>query len=373
MDRIQEAVQQEVQDVVVQKLRAEIDKFDIASLVADTVEHRMTDDSVLKHVDNQVKLTASRIEVADVIHNKVDKKITELVTFLTPKVQQQVKDNVERILAETINQLVKTINFPESSIPTSSIDWSDFTLSIKKIQNYRDLSGIEDLSETVELTLLDGAVVAENSIITKDIITDRLEVNEDLQLSDLIYNSIRDRIINEIPVPEVQKVPEQKDWSFKIGEIEAKIDVNQKRQEHLKQLEVSGEAVLSDVLYTTPGNKRVGINTLEPSDALTVWDSETEVVIGKHKSQEGYIGTRRRQDLNIGANNKVGIVVRSDGNVEVNNLKLTGRMISTSDSIPGTAAKTGDLVLNNKPSPGGYIGWVCLDGLKWTGWGKIQE
>ena len=309
------------------------------------------------------------VQVDELIHTYT----REIVGQQVHQIEKQVRARIDEVIENIVRNTVTNIDFEPGSISSSSIDWTDFKLTTSNIQDYRKISGIEDLSETVELTLLDGAVVAENSVITKDIITDRLEVNQDLQLSDLIYNSIRDRIINEIPVPEVQKVPQQKDWSFKIGEIEAKIDVNQKRQEHLKQLEVSGEAVLSDVLYTTPGNKRVGINTLEPSDALTVWDSETEVVIGKHKSQEGYIGTRRRQDLNIGANNKVGIVVRSDGNVEINNLQLTGRMISTSDSIPGAAAKTGDLVLNNKPLPGGYIGWVCLDGIKWTGWGKIQE
>jgi hypothetical protein len=162
-----------------------------------------------------------------------------------------------------------------------------------------------------------------------------------------------------------------KDWSFKVAEIEARISVNEKRN-NLNELEVSGEALLSDVLYTTPGNKRVGINTLDPSDALTVWDQECEVVIGKHASQEGYIGTRRRQDLNIGANNAVGLKIRSDGTVVLDKLELQGKVISSSGSIPGHAAKRGDIVLNTKPVQGGYIGWVCLDGLKWTGFGKIE-
>jgi hypothetical protein len=111
---------------------------------------------------------------------------------------------------------------------------------------------------------------------------------------------------------------------------------------------------------------------MDPSDALTVWDQECEVVIGKHASQESYIGTRRRQNLNIGANNKVGITVRNDGTVILNKLELQGKVISSSDSIPGHAAKRGDIVLNTKPSVGGYIGWVCLDGLRWAGFGKID-
>ena len=131
--------------------------------------------------------------------------------------------------------------------------------------------------------------------------------------------------------------------------------------------------MLSNVLYTTPGTKRVGINTIDPSDALTVWDNEVEVVIGKHKAQEGYIGTRRRQDINIGANNKVGITVRSDGSVAINKLQLMGRVIAQSDTVPGEARKKGDITLNTNPQIGSPIGWVCLDGLRWTGFGKIEE
>jgi len=76
--------------------------------------------------------------------------------------------------------------------------------------------------------------------------------------------------------------------------------------------------------------------------------------------------------LNIGANNKVGIVVRSDGSVVVDKLVLNDRAITTSNSIPGTAAKRGDIVLNTQPEVGKYIGWVCLDGIRWAGFGKIE-
>ena len=44
----------------------------------------------------------------------------------------------------------------------------------------------------------------------------------------------------------------KKDWSWEIAEVDAKIDVAIKRQGQLKELEVTGEALLSDVLYTTP-------------------------------------------------------------------------------------------------------------------------
>jgi len=306
------------------------------------------------------------------VNNLLESYVKDVVNRNFYLINKHLTERIDQVLKASISEKITDWEFPECSIPSTSINWQDFRLSTSAIQGYKNLTGVEDLSNSVELTILDGAVVAENSIVTKHVSTDSLEVASELKLSDLTFNSLRDRIVNTINIPEIPKIPEQKDWSFKIAELDAKIEVNQSRQEHLRQLEVSGEALLSDVLYTTPGNKRVGINTLDPSDALTVWDQEVEVVVGKHANQQGYVGTRRRQDLNIGANNKVGIVITSDGNVRIDKLRLMGRTISESDSVPGFAAKTGDIVLNSKPKPGAYIGWICLDGIKWSGFGKIE-
>jgi hypothetical protein len=212
---------------------------------------------------------------------------------------------------------------------------------------------------------MDDCVVVEDRLITQTLQADTLIV-KDFATDQPWYATMKQDVLASVPKPETPK-----DWSFKIAEMDAKIQVNADRNQ-LKELEVSGEAMLSDVLYTTPGNRRVGINTMEPSDALTVWDQETEVVIGKHANQEGYIGTRRRQNLNIGANNKVGITVRSDGTVSMDKLELLGRTIGSSKNTPGHAAKKGDIVLNDNPTVGGYVGWVCLDGIRWAGYGKID-
>ena len=244
------------------------------------------------------------------------------------EIKDQAVARVDTMIESIIAERLKTVNFEPGAIDPSAIDISKLRISKEQISDLVEPQGIEDIANSVQL---------------------------------------KQEVLDVIPIPD-----KPKDWSFKIAEMDARIDVNAKRSGQLKELEVSGESMLSDVLYTTPGNKRVGINTMEPSDALTVWDQEAEVVIGKHASQEGYIGTRRRQDLNIGANNNVGIKVKSDGTVSINKLDLMGRTISQSKTTPGHAAKTGDIVLNSKPTVGSYIGWVCLDGLKWSGFGKIE-
>jgi hypothetical protein len=301
------------------------------------------------------------------VNSLIERYAKELVGQYSYQVSKQVNERLETVIERLIRNTIDKIEFPDSSIPISSINWTGFNISTDQIQDYKKLNGLEDFSKNTELTILDGVVVIENQVITKTVIADDITVNGNLILNDLAFNGLADRIVNLVPRPQIT---EQKSYDEDIQRLDKKIDSIKPYQ--FKQLEVSGESFLSNVLYTTPGNKRVGINTMEPSDALTVWDNEVEVVIGKHQSQQGYIGTRRRQDINIGANNKVGLTIKSDGTVEINKLNLLGRTISESDNVPGFAAKTGDIVLNSKPKPGAFIGWICLDGLKWSGFGKIE-
>jgi hypothetical protein len=304
--------------------------------------------------------------IQDLLEKELQAKIhTSLQPYMS-SIQDRALERIDAVISDIVDQKLKNFSFPEQSIDARFIDTSKLTLSRENISDFGNTDGIEDLATKVQLTVMDSCVVVEDQVIAKTIQADTLIV-KDVATDQDWYANLKQDILTNMPTPD-----KPKDWSFKIAEMDARIDVNAKRSGQLNELEVSGEAMLSDVLYTTPGNKRVGINTMEPSDALTVWDQEAEVVIGKHASQEGYIGTRRRQDLNIGANNNVGIKVKSDGNVSIDKLELMGRIISQSKTTPGHAAKTGDIVLNSNPAVGSYIGWVCLDGLKWSGFGKIE-
>ena len=310
----------------------------------------------------------------DTIQQLLERELqAKIHTSLQPymkSIQDRALERIDAVISDIVNQKLQTIDFPDSSIPASKINVNGLRISKSTIQDHVFGAGIEDIADSVQLTVMDGAVVVENDLITNSIkattVTADTLIVKDFATDQPWYATMKQDVLASVPKPETPK-----DWSFKIAEMDAKIQVNAARNQ-LNELEVSGEAMLSDVLYTTPGNKRVGINTMEPSDALTVWDQETEVVIGKHASQEGYIGTRRRQDLNIGANNTVGIKVRSDGTVSMDKLELLGRTIGSSKTIPGHAAKKGDIVLNDNPTVGGYVGWVCLDGIRWAGYGKIE-
>ena len=308
--------------------------------------------------------------IQQLLERELEAKIHTSLQPYMKSIQERALERIDAVISEIVNQKLQTIDFPDSSIPASKININGLRISKSAIQDHVFGSGIEDIADSVQLTVMDGAVVVENDLVTNSIkattVTADTLIVKDFATDQPWYATMKQDVLASVPKPETPK-----DWSFKIAEMDAKIQVNAARNQ-LNELEVSGEALLSDVLYTTPGNKRVGINTMEPSDALTVWDQECEVVIGKHASQEGYIGTRRRQDLNIGANNKVGLKIRSDGTVSMDKLELLGRTIGSSKTIPGHAAKKGDIVLNDNPTVGGYVGWVCLDGIRWAGYGKIE-
>ena len=68
----------------------------------------------------------------------------------------------------------------------------------------------------------------------------------------------------------------------------------------LHNLNVKGEASIFDTVVVK--NHRLGINTHAPEMALSIWDEEVSVVIGKNKDKQAYIGTNRDQSLVLGTN-----------------------------------------------------------------------
>jgi hypothetical protein len=365
MDRLQEVFEQEFATQIKRLIDEALNTIDITELVEQEVAQRFDNGLFQQYINDTIKQHVNSVNISETAVARLEQNGQKILQSQMPRVVQLVHDRIDSVMSQTVEQKLKNLSFPERSIDPKLIDISKLSITRDNISDFGNTDGIEDIATRVQLTVMDDCVVVEDRLVTQTLQADTLIV-KDFATDQPWYATMKQDVLASIPIPEAPK-----DWSFKIAEMDAKIQVNAARNQ-LNELEVSGEALLSDVLYTTPGNKRVGINTMEPSDALTVWDQETEVVIGKHASQEGYIGTRRRQDLNIGANNQVGITVRSDGTVALNKLELQGKVISSGDVIPGHAAKRGDIVLNTKPSVGGYIGWVCLDGLRWSGFGKIE-
>ena len=316
------------------------------------------------------------------LHQSIDEKVRSLIEEhvkqtvgqYTYTIQKQITQRLDVVLEDVVARVLRdSAGFPQASIPAASINWENYTIDSQLIGDMPKTNlGIEDHSDQVNLTIMNDAVVVENKVVSRQMEADTIRTDK------LELTSTDQPWIGAI-AQRVEQSVRQHDYSVDINKVAVKFDeqVNEirgeiKRSTELKELDVAGEAYLSGVLYTTPGNKRVGINTMDPSDALCVWDQEAEVVIGKHANQEGYIGTRRRQALNIGSNNNVGIKISAQGEVEINKLNLCGRTIGTSDHVPGEAAKQGDIRLNTRPQNGQPVGWVCIDGNRWSAFGIIE-
>jgi hypothetical protein len=99
--------------------------------------------------------------------------------------------------------------------------------------------------------------------------------------------------------------------------------------------------------------------------ALSVWDEEVSVTIGKHKANQAYIGTNREQGISIGVNRKPQIEINADGLTTIKQLQVGLHRISYNPSVPGWSGTRGDIVFNSNPVADRVFAWVCLGAYKW--------
>ena len=112
-------------------------------------------------------------------------------------------------------------------------------------------------------------------------------------------------------------------------------------------------------------NTRVGINTSSPTAALSIWDNEITVDIGKRSLNTAQVGTSKAQDLVLVTNNKEQVKIDKDGTTWINELVLGRNRISHGTETPGYSGAKGDLVFNTAYVPGGTFAWLCLGAFRW--------
>jgi len=143
-------------------------------------------------------------------------------------------------------------------------------------------------------------------------------------------------------------------------------DTNIEKLGTLRTLQVAGETKINNNTMSVL-NKRVGINTENPEMALSVWDEEVSIVVGKHKSQQAYMGTNRDQGVSIGVNRIPQIEIGTDGLTTIKKLRVGLHKISYEPQVPGYAGSRGDLVFNSNPDMenSSIFAWVCLGAYNW--------
>ena len=118
--------------------------------------------------------------------------------------------------------------------------------------------------------------------------------------------------------------------------------------------------------YLSANNHRVGINTTAPTSALTVWDNEVSIEIGKHSQNSAQIGTAKAHSLSLVTNNQQQLTINQDGLTWVKELQIGRNKIATHNQTPGHSGAKGDIVFNSNYKSGEPFAWVCLGAYRWA-------
>jgi len=339
----------------------------------------------------------------------IDKQVKEIVQSIiaevNTKIQSQIQDIVEKQVSATVKQIPlqslfqnlfataltgEQFNFPDNSIPGAAIKQTDLSISGNQITggiitNFGS-TGIDDKATACQLTVMDDVTVVENNLLTKDLtVKGTTTIEGDLNVtgtmpkdsalyvsivadatenvrsglnqavfsgfSDLVFKQIKENGIDLARITvNGQELVNGPNLSNGV------INSNLQKVGTLKELQVAGETLLGQTLYVS--NKRVGVNTLEPTQALTVWDQEVEIGFGKLQENTAILGTPRNQPLIVSANGKKNLTLNIDGSIAVNRVSIGSVTLDSSDTPPSNDQPIGTIVFNSNPSLGGPLGWV---------------
>ena len=401
---IEDGLKSKINDEIVNKLASQEFNDLVNTLVTQYVDHKIPqyniDGLAQAHIERVVKDLTDQLNKSLVVtaNNQISTEISKQVA------QIDLKATVSTVIESKLAGLVTSGAFPTASIPHGVINFAGFTLTgdyVKGgiIENFGS-TGIEDRASFVQMTLLDhgvafetalfaptatikGALTVDGDLIVKgDIPTDtpvfgklvaytseRVREN----LNDELFNGFSNKVHDKIRESgiDLDRLTQGGREILKGNQLGLHItDSNLQRLGIVKDLQTSGESLLSQTLYTTNG--RVGVNTMDPSTTFVVWDEEVEMVVTKRQQDTGYIGTARNQSLVLGSANKENITLKSDGSTHIQQL-IVGRVgMSSAAGTPNSTGSLGQIYWNETPSAGQYIGWVCLGGTRWAGFGKIE-
>jgi hypothetical protein len=310
---------------------------------------------------------------------------------------------IDQAIASQLELNNYKIPFKEKSIQGTAIDTTGLTISGDNISGGVVTgfasTGIEDKASQCQVTVLDQGTVFENTLYAPHIeVKGGAVIDGDLTiLGSITDNPAYQKLVADASASTINNLgpavldahqarvfariqEEGLDLNkIKINEqsiVEGDALTSAVRHSQLqsvgiiRDLQTDGEALLSQTLYVS--NHRVGVNTMNPNSALSIWDEEVEIGIGKQSHNVARIGTARDQLLVIGSNKQDNITLTPDGVTTIPKLQLGNMMFSSSAMPPQYDAPRGSVVFNEVPSLGGPLGWVSLGSARWANFGIID-
>lgn len=328
------------------------------------------------------------------IQSMIEQALQQQISSMVEQLGQDPDwvDRVERLIAQTVTQRavasLKNIDF--APMVRECVE-ERMTVFRQDMMTDFASTGIEDRATMCQLTVMDDTTVVENKLTAREIeivgtvstqhlvVKGSINVNnhswqqlaEDIsqktldQINEQWRASLVDQVKTQITQDGIdfEKVSIDGEPLIDGGKLNYKISHSRLTTVGtLENLTVAGEAAINQTVNVKRG--RLGINTESPEAALSVWDEEVSVIVGKHKLKQAYIGTNRDQSLVIGVNRVPQIEIDTDGTTTVKQLRVGVHRISHATQVPGWAGTRGDLVFNSNPTDSVFA-WVCLGAHKW--------
>lgn len=309
-------------------------------------------------------------------------------------------EKVERRAQQHVGERVagKIRNIDLDSLLREQIDAALERWRGRLLENFSS-PGITDSASRTQLVIQDQAVVVNTTLAAPDLVVEKevivgeslrvknLAVTGDINtdnrawqrlagvISEQVYRQLDDQWRESLTQQILDRAREQGiDFSHVMIDGTVMIEKDRlaesiktsalKQLGTLDQLTVSGVVSMTNTVQITP--RRVGINTDDPEMALSVWDEEVSVLVGKHARDGAYIGTGRRQRLGLGVDRKIQLTIEEDGTVAIKkDLRIDRFRLGFVDSTPGFSGTRGDFLLNSDPRPDQPFAWVCLGGFRW--------
>lgn len=310
-----------------------------------------------------------------------------------------IADIIDQKLETVLRQVLleRTWQFPDSSIGAASIQSGDLKISANNIEpgiiKKFESTGIQDQATECRLTIMDQAVVVENTLIAKDLqvkgqldfkgtlaptlvqhIADQTVAKIESRYNEGTFDQYTNRVMQSIQsnglAHELVRVGSEK--LVNNNELHKSITKsNLQKIGVLKELQVIGETLLDDTVYVS--QRRLGLNTTVPESVLDIWDQEIQITAGKRSKDTAFIGSPKNQTMVIGTNGKDQLILTPDGGLTVRQIRM-GKIVQSSAPWQPTDNKPlGAIVWNEQPQLGQPIGWVSLGGARWARFGIITE
>lgn len=400
-------VQAQAMDAITLKIDEVINTLDYTSMLSNKLSQKL-----------DIKLSNLPID-KNTIEAELTNRVEKLARNLSMSVEQQsvkiINDTVSRYVDQidfktlyqtTIVSAIQNnkITFPEASIPCSAIQVENLQLSggniVGGIIQQFGSTGIDDKSSACQLTIMDDITVVENNLLTKDLtVKGTTTIEGDLNvtgtipessamfikfveaatnnvrtsLDQVVFKNYADMVLSAIKTDglDLNKIKLNGEDIINGGNLSNSITFsNLQRVGQLSELQVRGESLLGETLYVS--GKRVGINTIEPAQTLSIWDQEIEIGFGKQSTNVAVVGTPRNQTLILSSNGKNNLTLLPDGSITISRMTLGAVSMLSGSAPPGNNEPKGTIMFNSNPSLGGPMGWVSLGDARWANFGIID-